>query len=362
MQTRLQKGNFNVDFGATNPIVTNQAMEFWQAEEGFSAVNNVPLITVPAQSGQLAFIKMEYLNRDEVALRSSSMTEAEKGMLGVGTVAYSTDERALEYILSASDAAKLGYEFGYDVPQSIPRALAHKANIHTEGLFSTLIWNSGAWYRTVTGNASDSGSEGTTAMNRVFWANQAANPIPGIIAEKRIFLLRTGLKPNTFRMGFQAFETLASHPLVRAQVAVTTGGATTATLLSPNASEAQLSAILGMRVVVSWGVKNTSMVDGSPSNAFIIDPADALMTYEAGGEYRAEASRDGGPYRVTLGQPTGLARVAWDGVTPNGFQVRGPIDRPTIGSGGSKSWILDMNQGFVVVDKNMGTFFNNMLV
>ncbi len=356
---RTQKGNFNVAFTGTNPVVTNQAMEFFQSNEGFVALTGVPMITVPAMSGQLALIKQEYLNRDEVALRTSSMSEAEKGTIGVGTVPYVTDERALEYILSASDAARMGYEFGANVPALIPKALAFKANIHIEGLFSVL-WSSSSWYRTVTGNAANSGSDGTTAMNRKFFADATANPIDAILAEKRIFLLRTGMMPNALRLGYQLYETLASHPLVRAQVAVTVGGTTQATLFTPRASVEQLSALLGMKVSVSWGVKNTSNLDGTPINAFIIDPADALMTFDAGGEYTAN-SNNGGPPSVALGAPTGFARVVWDGVAPNGFQIRGPIDRQVIGSGGSRSWILDLYQGFVVVDPNFGTFFNNMI-
>lgn len=359
MQNRIKKGNFNVAFTATNPIVTNQAMEFFQDESGFVAIRNVPLINVPAASGMLGLILQEYLNRDEVQIRSSSMSEAEKGTLGLGTVAYTTSERALEYIVSASDAARIGYEYSTDVPAMIPKALAHKANIHIEGLFSA-IWNSTSWYRTVTGNAANSGSDGTTAMNRVFFANAAVNPIDAILAEKRIFLLRNGIMPNAFRLGYQLFEVLASHPLVRSQVAVTVGGQTQATLFTPRVSEQQLGALLGMNVSVSWGVRNTSNLDGAASNAFIIDGSDALMTYDAGGEYSATYGSDGPP-NVTLGEATAFARVVWDGVAPNGFQIRGPIDRAVIGSGGSRSWILDLYQGIVIVDPKMGTFFDNMI-
>lgn len=357
---RIQKGNFNVAYpAATNPIITNQAMEFLQSEEGFVAVRDVPLITVPASSGQLAFVSQEYLNRDEVKKRSSSMTEAEKGTIGVSTASYTTDERALEYILSAADAARLGYDFGFDAPQSIPKALAHKGNIHIEGLFSAL-WASGSWYRTVTGNVADSGAEGTTAMNRKFWSDATVNPIDAILVEKRIFLLRTGMMPTNLRLGYMAFERLASHPLVRAQASLTVGGQTQVSQIASRVTEQQLGMLLGMKVSVSWGIRNTSTIDGSPTNELIIDGNDALMTFDVGGTYSAE-STNGGPPRVTLNTPTGFARVAWDGVAPNGLQVRGPIQRETIGSGGSRSWILDLYQGFVIVDPKFGTYFNNMV-
>lgn len=357
MTTQVQKNNFNVAFSATNPIVTSQAMEFSQSMEGFVSVRDVPLIIVPAQSGKLALIKEEYVNRDDVALRPSEMTEAARTTIGVGTVNYSTDERAVEAILSAADAAKIGYEYGADVPTLIPRVLAKKANIHIEGRFSSL-WASGSWYRTVTGNASDSGSEGTTAMNRKFWTDATNDPIAAIMAEKEIFLLRTGLMPTNLRLGFRLFGTIARHPLVRAQVNAVIGGQTTATAFTAPATAAQLSQLIGMNVSVSWAIKNTSMVDGAPVNALIVNGDDALMTYDTPGEFRA-TSNNGGPPTVALTQSCGFARVAWDGVVPNGYSVRA-AEAPRIGAGGSFTWILDLFQGYVIVDPLFGTFFDGM--
>lgn len=355
---RIRKGNFNAAYTATNPIVTNQAMEIFQSLDGFVSIKDVPLIRVPAATGKLAIVKQEFINRDEVALRSNSGTEAEKATIGVGTVDYATDARALEYILSAADAAAIGYEFGVDVPSLIPRALAMKAAIHTEGRFSSL-WSSNSWYRTVSGAASTAGSEGTTTMDRAYWDDADEDPIAGIKAEKRIFLLNNGVMPTNLRLGYQAYEALASHPLVRAQVAVTIGGTTQATLFTPVATEAQLSMLVGMKVSVSWGVKNTSMIDGTPTNAFIINPEDALMTYDTAGDFTATATGNGPP-TVALGAPTGFARVAWDGVVPDGFAIR-ELDRQNLGAGGSRSWILDLFQGYVIVDSKFGTFFDDMI-
>jgi hypothetical protein len=355
---RINKSsNFGATYAATNPIVTNQAMEFFQSQEGFVSVKDVPLIRVPVASGKLAVVKQEYINRDEVKLRSSSPTEADKATIGVGTVDFSTDSRALEYVLTAEDAAKIGYEYGMDVPALIPRALAMKANIHTEVRMSTL-WASGSWYRTVTGAGSDSGTEGTTTMNRIKWTDATVNPVIGIIAEKRIFLLRNGVMPTNFRLGYNAFEKLATHPLVRAQIALTIGGASQAALYTPMATVAQLSALLGLNVSVSWGVKNTSNIDGTVTNAFIVDADDALMTYDGGGTYDATMGMNGQP-SVSLTGSTGFARVAWTGVAPNGFQIR-HLNREAIGAGGSQSWILDLFQGYVIVDSKFGTFFDGM--
>lgn len=350
---RIKKAsNFAATYAATNPIVTNQAMEFFQNNSGFLAVRDVPFIRVPAASGKLAVVLAEYINRDDIKLRSSAPTEAEKAQLGVGTVDYATDSRAVEYVLTAEDAAKIGYEYGMDVPALIPRALATKGNIHVEGRFSAL-WNSSSWYRTVTGNATDSGSEGTTAMNRIFWSDKTKDPVPGIFAEKRIFLLRTGKEPTNLRLGYKAFESLATNPFVRQQIL---GGSVAAVMMLPIATEQQLSTLLGMKVSVSKGIKNTSEIDGTPSNSFIVNQLDALMTFDSEGvDTSAQVGADG-QAAVALTESTGFARIAWDGVAPNGFAIR-QVGREAIGPGGSMSWILDMYQGFVIVDKLFGTYF-----
>jgi hypothetical protein len=354
---RVLKGNFGASYSATNPIITRHAMEFFQTDTSFLGVKDVPFIQVPVASGQLAVVLAENINRDEVAQRSSAPSEAEKTSIGIGTVPYVTDSRALEAVLTAEDAAKIGYEYGMDVPALIPRALATKGNIHVEGRFSAL-WASGAWNRTVTGAGTDSGSEGTTAMNRAYFSDKTKDPSPGIFAEKRLFLLRFGKLPTNFRLGYKAFESLATNPFVRQQIL---GGTVASVMMLPVATEAQLSSLYGMKVSVSSGIKNTSNVQGSPSNAFIVNQLDALMTYDgAGDNINLEAQNNGnGTVAVALTESVGFARLGWNGVAANGFQIR-QADRPTIGAGGSMSWILDMWQGFVVVDKNAGTYFTGI--
>jgi hypothetical protein len=351
----VQKGTFGATYAATNPIITRQAMEFFQSNDGFLGVKDVPFISVPVASGKLAVVKQEFLNRDEIALRSSAPAEAEKASIGVGTVSYATDSRALEFVLTAEDAAKIGYEYHMDAPSLIPRGLATKGNIHVEGRFAAL-WASGSWYRTVTGAASDGGSEGTTAMNRAYWSDKTKDPVPGIFAEKRLFLLRTGKKASNFRLGYKAFEQLATNPFVRQQIL---GGTVASVMMLPIATEQQLSTLLGMKVSTSYGIKNTSNDDGTPSNSFIVNQLDALMTYD-GENVNATAQMTGnGTSAVALTDSVGFARLGWDGVAANGFQVR-QTPRETIGAGGSMSWILDMWQGFVIVDPLFGTYYTGI--
>jgi hypothetical protein len=166
------------------------------------------------------------------------------------------------------------------------------------------------------------------------------------------------MMPTNLRLGYKLFESLAKHPLIRAQIALTIGGASQVALYTPMASAAQLSALFGLKVSVSWGIKNTSDVDGTEANEFIVNVDDALMTYDSGES--ADATMVNGQPTVALSGSTGFARVAWTGVAPDGFQIR-QVDRETIGAGGSRSWILDLFQGYVIVNNKFGTFFDGMV-
>lgn len=348
----------DIRFTGVNPVVTRQAMEFWQNDKLFTAVRDVPLLKVNVPAGKLQILDQDMLNRDDVAIRANQHSEAEKTSLGFKSVDYTTDSRALEVDVSAAIDAQIRAEIGTNLALTVPRALAHKANIHTEGRFSSL-WAGASWFRTVTGNAADSGAEGTTAMNRVFWSDVTKDPVPGIRAEKRIFLQRTGKLPTTLRMGYKAFEVLASNPFVRSQVALMVGGTNITAAQTLIANEAQLSLLLGLKVTVAGGIKNTAAEGLAATNAFIINPLDALMTFDGEGEYEAMPDPNGGPPVVNLAMPTGFARVAYTGVAPDGFAVRS-FPRPEIGAGGSVAYVLDLFQGFVIVDNKFGTYYTGI--
>ena len=71
-------------------IVTNQAMEFWQTDDRFLAVKDVPVINVDQPSGILSVLDRDDLNRDEVALRGRG-AQAEKAGFKFKDVTYKTD-------------------------------------------------------------------------------------------------------------------------------------------------------------------------------------------------------------------------------------------------------------------------------
>lgn len=352
---RIKKNNLNYQYPAYDPIVSSQAMEFWQNDSMFIANRSLPVIYVPAESGKLTIVDQGSLNRDDLGKRSSEHSEAPTSSLKITTVDYDTDTRAVQFVLSAKDSANLGYKYGANVPQIVPKALGLKANIHTEVRFASLL-TSGNAYRTISGAGADSGSEGTTTMNRIYWSTKTTDPVPGIFAEKRLFLLNAGVPATTLRCGYKAFEALATNPYVRQQIL---GGSVSSVMMLPIATEAQLSTLLGLKVVVSQGVKNTAAEGIATSNSFIVTPEDALLSFDAEGAEATAAMGETGPTVNLNGQPTGLARVVYNGVTPTGMSVRN-VDRPEIGAYGSTSWIMDISQGFVIVNSKMLTLFDGI--
>lgn len=349
----------DIRFVGTNPIATRQAMEFWQSNTGFVAVRDVPLILVSAPAGKLSILDQDVLNIDDVQLRAKQASEADKSTLGFLTVDYKTDERALEFDVSASIEKQIAAEVGTSTSVTVPRALALKANIHTEGRFSAL-WSAASWYRTVTGAAADGADNvGSTAQDRVFWSDVTKDPIAALRQEIDLFLIRTGLLPTNLRLGRKLFTTVASHPLVRAQVALMIAGSSAIAGMTMVATEAQLSQLLGVKVSVSSGIRNTAKQGLAATNEFIVNPDDALLTFDTPGSFTAQNSDDGSPPVVDMGSPTGFARVAWTGVAPQGFQIRS-FARPEIGAGGSMAHVLDLFQGYVIVNPKFGTFFDGM--
>lgn len=343
MLTRFKKSDFRNTH--VDVLVTNQAMTFLQTDDRFLGVRDVPLLLVQEQSGILSVLDTDDLNRDEVKQRGRQ-SEAEKAGFGYKDVPYKTDERSLEYDLNAAQAA--GASPGRNPADVIPWALAYKGNLHIETRFSTTLWkNDATWYRVVTGAAAD--NAGTDqAKDRVYWSDITKDPIPALRQEVDIFLKRTGMLPTKLRLGRELFTTLANHPLVRAQVAVMASGGSSATAsFTPPATEMQLSALIGVPVSVGSAIQNLAGRGLPANNSFILPSKSALLTYDA-------------PQRiVTENTPTGFARIAFNKLAPEGFQVR-RFPRPEIGPGGSEAHVLDLYFGFVIVDNKMGTYFHNM--
>lgn len=323
-------------------IVTNQAMAFFQTDDRFLGVKDVPVILVDQPSGILSVIDRDDMNRDEVQVRGRQ-AEAQKAGFGFKDVLYKTDERSLEYDLNA--AAQAGASRGRDPSKVIPMALAYKGNLHTEVRFGADVFAAAKWFRVVTGAAADGADAADhSAQNRKKFSDNTSDPISALLFEIDIFIILTGMIPTNLRLGRTLFTTIANNPNVRAQAAVLVGN----TAKTPPATVEQLSALLGLKVSVSSAIQNTANKGAAAANSFIVAANDALLSYDA-------------PMQYTDGSvPTAFARTVYQGLAPDGFQVR-TFDRPEIGAGGTKASVLDIYNGFVIIDNKLGTYLTGMV-
>lgn len=333
-------------------VMTNQAMEFIQNDNMFMAIRDVTRINVSQATGILSVLDPDDLNRDEMQPRGPSAI-AERAGFGFIDVHYKTDARSLEYDVNAAQAA--GASPGRNPSLVVPWALAYKAKIHIERLFSAAIFVSGNWYRVVTGASSD-GSDSGTAMNRKYWNDPTNDPIPPLMEEIDIFLKNNGVLPTSLRLGRNAFTGIATNPLLRAQVALMLGGATRDVLGNSAVTVSQLSALITsllgtgqqFNVSVSSAVYNAAVKGATRNNTAIVPGKDGLLAFDAPG-----SSTDG-----TV--PTGFGRAVFTGVAADGMQVRS-YDAPWAGPGGSQASVIDLYNGFVIVDNRLGTYLSGIV-
>jgi hypothetical protein len=213
---RVQKGSFGAVYSPTNPIVTRQAMEFFQSNDGFLAVKDVPFIQRPGAGGRLAVVLAEYLNRDEVA----------GPHLGAGRGREGDDRRRYGRVLDRLARARVRphgrgrREDRLRVRHGRARVIARARDSRATSTSRAGSPRSG---RRVAGTAR-SPAPRRLRLGRHdgdeprLLVDTTKDPVPGIFAEKRLFLLRTGKMPTNLRLGFKAFEKLATNPFVRQQI------------------------------------------------------------------------------------------------------------------------------------------------
>src|SRR5687767_12711842 len=113
---------------------TGVAVRRFQSDARFIATKAVPKLIVKKPTGLYTVVNMADLNRDEMAPRGAD-AHAKQGAWGHSTATFKTDARSLKYNLN--DAAQAASDVERNPNLIIPRALAYKANIHTERRFSS---------------------------------------------------------------------------------------------------------------------------------------------------------------------------------------------------------------------------------
>lgn len=348
------------DFSAGSLYVdvpqTGVAVRRFQSDGRFIATRAVPKLVVKKPTGLYTVVNMADLNRDEMAVRGSDGI-ARAASWGYSTATYTTDARSLKYNLN--DAAQAASDVERNPEVVIPRALAYKANIHTERRFSSAFFLGSAWYRIVTGAVADTAGT-ATAKNRLYFDNASADPIEAIQDEIRIQSMLTGHKPTELIMGNRVWHKIRNSAKVKSQIVGLAGGAIgNAVIAMARAAELpEFARLLGIQACfVSEGIYNTALEGETATNAAIVPQDDMLLVYNAA------AGQDNGDAMMTVDsdEPTAFARVVWNGVASGeGIQIRKVRDEQA-GPGGSTVSIIDIYNGFVVVTAQCGTYFTGMV-
>lgn len=341
---------------------TGIAVRRIQSDKKFVAARMIPKLKVLKPSGKYPVIVSGDLNRDEMDVRGPTGTTPKGGWRRV-LRDFTTDARALRYDLNDAEAAGADVETNPEI--LIPRVLGYKALLHMELRMKNKFFAAGVWTRNITGGGADAGLE-TDAVTRLFIDNAAADPIEAFTDEIRRLCLRVGCDPMDIglTLGNLLWHKIRNHAKVKSQIVGVAGGAIGNALvaMARQAEAPELARLLGIReVLVGTAIHNTALMTSDatalPTNTAIIPEEDALLYVNP---YTGDENGDAG---MTLDneQPAAFFRAVWNGVASGeGVQVRRVRDE-LAGPSGSWAHVIDVYNGFEVVDPAAAVRFTNML-
>ena len=328
-----------------NQPLTRSAVSGMQKAENFVAPTAFPRLIVDKPSGIYHKWNLADLNRNEMQARAEN-APARVANFGKSDATYSVPTESLAYDLN--DTARKAASAALDPSKVIPRVLLYKALIRLEHMLATKCFVSTGWYRTVTGNASDSVTEGTTST-RKRWTDTSSNPIAQILQEKEYQSKLTGFEPDGLIFGRKAWTAFRTHPTVLATLSGTVGG-----IRSAPATLVEVAAILELKYVrVSSAIYNQNGAGLTASNARIVPEESALLYY------RGADGDDPGEWNDDM--PVGATSQVWQDGAGNreGLRIRTFRDEKA-GAGGSDHSEIDTFRDYGVVTPEMGTLFEDM--
>ena len=342
---------------------TGVAVRRIQSDMRFVSNRMVPKLIVTKPSGLYPAIVMGDLNRDEMEQRGPTSDAAKSGWRTL-MQRFDTDARSLEYDLN--DAAQAASDVEQNPEILIPRILAYKALLHMERRMAAAYFTSSAWYRTVTGAGSDSGSEGTTTMNRLYFDDSSADVVEALTAEVKIIGKLTGSEATDIglTLGATLWHKIRNSAKIKSQIVGLAGGAigNAVIAMARPAELPEFARLLGIGYcAVSSAIFNsalkTSTATDAATNTYIVPENDALLYVNP---YAGQMDGDAG-MQMQSDKPAAFARCVWNGVASgDGVQIRRFRDEKA-GPGGSWASVIDVYQGFVVVTKECGTYLTGMV-
>lgn len=243
------------DLTAVDPVLTNFALGYMQAETRFVAERVSVPTAVANMTGTYYVFDKKYWFADEFKQRAPGAPYAQADF-GLSTATY----EALQYALSKAiaDEERAASQVPLDLEQAAIRFLAQLAMIRKERLFAAAAMTTGKW-----------ATDNTTATD---WDDYSAgDPVTDILTAKRTVSQATGYVPNTAVMGEVVADALAVHPDLIDRIKYTQAA-------TAQSIDAALGAILGVTPHVGRAIYNSANEYTTMTGAAIIDD-DCLIAY-----------------------------------------------------------------------------------
>ena len=286
LETKIE---FNPEFVQPNELISNQiclrksqptssqvyvdaplmnvSTLFSQEKLGqFKAEKIFPIVPVQKRTGFVTNFNKDYFFTNNVKKIAPGTKSMRIGFEVDFTNQYICDEYSIEHI--APDQVSELAQFDYEVvsTQFVTEQLYLNREIITLGKVFADVW--GKKYTGVANTA----IPGTSFIKWSDYVN--SNPILDVTNAKVDFQLRNGMLPNKLVMGYDVFETLRFHPLVKSMILFKEAGELVST-------EAILAKIFGVDEIVVCNATYNTAKEGSTANYSFITSKQAVLMYVA---------------------------------------------------------------------------------
>lgn len=330
----------------TDLPLSRAAVAGMQKADNFLGLTMFPRLVVDKPTGLYFKWLLADLNRNEMKPRADN-APAQVASFGKETATYSVPTESLAYDLN--DTVRAASDVALDPSKTIPKLLGYKALLRLETMVAGLF-SSSVWYRTVTGGASDSVSEGTSST-RKRWSDTSADPIAMLLQEIEFQGKLTGFEPDAIAFGRKAWTSFRTNPYVLATLTGTVG-----IVRNRPASLQEVANLLDLKYVgVSKAIYNSAGQNLTASNARIV-PEDSALLYYRGSESIGDAGTWNDDMPIAGAFPVWVAGASGNA---EGIRIRRFRDEKA-GAGGSDHSEIDTFRTAAVVTSQMGTLFEDM--
>lgn len=187
-----------------NPLLTDVSLSYLQDEAGFIADDMFPDLPVDLQSGLIGEWDLDYVLRNEVAVRPPGAESKGIG-LKVSNIAYACEVEAIHHDIP--DQNRANDRLGQD--KQATRVLTQQCMQKREIRLKSKVFQPSIW----TGFADKAGVASGPGANQFVQFDQATStPVKTVLAWSSEIKFNTGLRPNKMAMGRQVWDILKTNP------------------------------------------------------------------------------------------------------------------------------------------------------